>query len=189
MIKVTLDTNVIPKNEVDAKVLDELAEKYQLEYAIVTVTEREASDGYFQVSFGKVTEQVVWGESPWGSSRWSGEAKLSEAAVLHEGVLGGMRLGNSPVVDIEFILTVIGNGSFPKIGKRGSLTAGQINQLRDAMILEAHIHHRRDILVSNDLKAFIGNDGSKRTMFESTFRTRIMTYSEFLKAHGTLASS
>ncbi len=80
----------------------------------------------------------------------------------------------------EAILTVISNGSFPKPGRRGgSLSGGERRQLRDAMILEAHARESRDVLVSNDAKGFIGNDGSKRAKLEALCRTQIMTVDEF----------
>jgi hypothetical protein len=79
----------------------------------------------------------------------------------------------------EAILDVIGIRSFPKPGLRDSKTPGQKRQLRDAMILEAHAREGRDILVSDDVKGFIGKDGENRRKLEAICRTRIMTVDEF----------
>jgi hypothetical protein len=79
----------------------------------------------------------VWGEPPWGEFLWAGanEEKMS---------------------DLEAILKIISNGSFPKSGKRELLTDGQRNQLRDAIIFEAHVREKREIFVTTDRKAFLG---------------------------------
>lgn len=45
------------------------------------------------------------------------------------------------------------------------------------MILCAHVRDRRDILVSNDARAFI--KAGRRESIEATFATRIMTVREF----------
>jgi hypothetical protein len=48
------------------------------------------------------------------------------------------------------------------------------------MILEAHFREKRDILVSNDVKAFGRVGDAKRRMLEARFQSKIMTLKEFL---------
>jgi hypothetical protein len=55
------------------------------------------------------------------------------------------------------------------------------------MILEAHTRDGRDVLVSNDRRAFIGKDGANRRQLEALCRTRIMTVDEFRGAVASLA--
>jgi hypothetical protein len=101
---------------------------------------------------------------------------VREMAVLGEWRLGEAVLGgdeSQPM--LEIILRVIGGGSFPP--QRENLTRGERRQLRDAMILEAHYRDRRDVLVTEDAKAFI-NDG-RREALETLCRTRIMRVDEF----------
>ena len=47
------------------------------------------------------------------------------------------------------------------------------------MILEAHSREGRDILVSNDVKAFGREGDHRRKSLEALCRTRIMTVDEF----------
>ena len=47
------------------------------------------------------------------------------------------------------------------------------------MILAAHVRDGRDILVSDDRRAFVGRDGENRRRLESELATRIMTVDEF----------
>lgn len=150
MKRVTLDTNLLPAEE-----LLEAARGRGFQFARVTVTDREVERTQFQVhlvGLGTVAETAVWGESRWGEAVWA-----SEDSALEE------------------ILQIISNGGFPR--SRDSLSAGQRRQLRDAMILEAHVREGRDIFVSNDCRAFIR--GSRREQLEARFKTKIMVRVEF----------
>lgn len=55
------------------------------------------------------------------------------------------------------------------------------------MILEAHARDGRDVLVTDDLKGFIGPEGEKRQRLERLCSTRIMTVDEFCAEIGNLA--
>ena len=78
---------------------------------------------------------------------------------------------------LERALALLSNRSFPPPGRRDQLTGGQRRQLRDAMILCAHLRSNREILVSNDRRAFI--DHGYREAIESEFGTSVMTVEEF----------
>jgi predicted nucleic acid-binding protein len=52
-------------------------------------------------------------------------------------------------------------------------------QLRDAMILEAHVRNGRDVFITDDKKAFINN--GRRDALRSFLKTRILTKEEFLQ--------
>lgn len=184
MLKVTIDTNVYPTTAEARQELAALAQRHDLDIVIVSVSKREMKDSDIQVEFEEISEACVWGESPRGEARWgadrTGGKTISEAVVLGETPLGSGRLGTAPDVDLNEVLDVISNGSFPPSGKRKELSAGQRRQLRDAMILEAHIFHRRDVFVSNDAKAYIGKaDGKRREHFERKYGVKIMTRPEF----------
>lgn len=129
-----------------------------------------------------VAESGVYDESPYDSGAVYGESPpaVYETAVLGEWQLGMAVLGSDELLTrYESILRVIGNGSFPPPGKRENLSDGEKHQQRDAMILEAHTRDGRDVLVSDDEKAFIGKDGTKRPKLEALCATRIMTVGEF----------
>jgi hypothetical protein len=155
------------------------------ELACVTVSERERGAG-LDVKLGAVPETMVWGESRWGEATWGGP--ISELFVLDESLLdGGAVLAAEGHVDVlESALTIISNGSFPARGERDSLSEGQRRQLRDAMIFEAHVRHRRHALVTDDARGFI-KDG-RRPKLERLGQTRIVTFAEFEEASiaGTL---
>ena len=125
--------------------------------AFVTVTYREVENTDFYVDlkkFGKVSEIAVWDESKWDEARWANE--ISSNMLSH-------------------ILSIISNGSFPKT--RSQLTDGQLHQLRDAMILEAHANAQREVFVTGDIKAYIKN--SRRENLQDLLNTRIVSSSEF----------
>jgi len=172
LLLVTLDTNQIDEVSV-ADIRAVIDVPYQL--AVVSVTKREG--GTFVVALLDSLEQFpetgVWGESCWDEAVWGGS--VAETLVLGESplpaVLGGAH------VDLEDLLRVISNGSFPPLGKRDVLTGGQRNQLRDAMILQAHSRDRRHVLISNDDKAFRKN--GRRERLEALCQTRIMNRAEF----------
>jgi hypothetical protein len=75
------------------------------------------------------------------------------------------------------ILAIISDGSYPPSGKRDNLTRGQHHQLRDAMILEAHVREGRDIFVTTDTTGFIKH--GRREKLEALCSTQIMTVEEF----------
>ncbi len=151
---VTLDTNILPAEDIIA-----LCGKLGWAVAIVTVTERESEGCDFQPSlelFEKAVEDGIWDESKWDHSLWGSRETESE---------------------FNKVLAIISNGSFPR--DRHTLSSGQRRQLRDAMIFHAHARDHRDILVTNDTRAFVGGGRSER--LECEFRTRIMTRDEFLQ--------
>ena len=156
----TLDTNIHSIDDLIAAVSSE-----GFEFAVASVTDRETG---FSVklaapsSISRIPETSVWGESRWGDGVWGGP---NDASCL------------------ERTLVIIGNGSFPPRGRRDNLTHGQRNQLRDAMILCAHVRAQRQIFVSNDERAFIR--GNRRNQLQQAFSTRIMTRSEFLSEFST----
>jgi hypothetical protein len=154
MRTITLDTNVADRLEVI-----EAAQRHGLEIAVVSVTDREMrQSAYCSGVDVRVIESIVFGESEFGQMVLGFEG---ESALLEQG------------------LQIIGNGSFPKPGSRDHLTAGQRRQLRDTMILVTHGRARRDILVSNDTRAFLRH--GRREALESLVGTRIMTSAEFLQ--------
>ena len=151
---VTFDTNVFPAGERHAR-----AVRLGIDVVTVTVARREAEGSSFEDeirTLSTVLETGVLGESRWGECVW-----------------GSRSDGNL----LERLLDLLSNHSFPAPGHREHLSSGQRRQLRDAMILCAHLHKKRDILVSNDKRAFI-NDG-RREAIENEFDTRIMTVEEF----------
>ena len=78
---------------------------------------------------------------------------------------------------IERIVDTIGNGSFPRAGQRKNLTDPQRDQLRDAIVLEAHHREGRDVLITLDVKGFILH--GRRESLERLCGTRIATVDEF----------
>ena len=153
MKTVTIDTNVLPASDLIA-----LAKVQGYEVAVVSVTGREVGHGDARLQapqLGQVFETGICGESEWGTSIF----------------------GNAD--SLEGILQIISNGSFPKSGQRGQLSDGQQRQLRDAMILEAHVRNGRDVFVTDDKKAFTNN--GRRDALRSFLKTRILTKEEFLQ--------
>lgn len=158
MPKITLDTNILPADD-----LRSALEPRGFNFAVVSVTERELGGSDLRVELQHlraVEEPFVWGEGVWGKGLWGGKDDANR---------------------FERLLQVIGNYSFPPPGKREDLSAGQRRQLRDAMILTAHIRDGRDVFVTNDARAFI-NDG-RRQKLVAEFGVRIMTRAEFVAAH------
>lgn len=160
MRKVTLDSSVLPAN-----VIREAVPADSFEFATVSVTGRESRGSSFVAelcALPEVQESAVWDESEWGRAVWGG---TEDSQCL------------------EKALNIISNGAFPKPGQRDNLSDGQRHQLRDAMILCAHVRDRRDIFVTNDTKAFV-KDG-RRQALEAALNTRIMTVQEFVTAFGS----
>lgn len=181
MITVTFDTNILICHENNIDELFSYLSACNVDISWTSVSVREVKKGTtvakFIESTASVPESAIWGETPWGTGRYGGPTK--EVLVLGEGELGKARLGGENADNVlEFILKVTTNGSFPKKGKRGSLTKSQRNQLRDALVLEAHHHAERNVFVTND-KAFFGKDDKIRGRLESTLKTKILSLAEF----------
>jgi len=177
MLKITLDTNQI--GDMKLTQIQNTIKDLSIEISTTSVTDREIRGSGIKPLGSSILETGVWDESDWGKAVWGGN--VSERFVLGESELDNAKLGSTKQNMLEVILQIIGDGSFPKIGSRGHLSKGQRNQLRDAMILEAHVSEKRDILVSDDKKAYIGKDGSKRRKLEKKFGTKILTSEEFIK--------
>lgn len=178
VLRVTVDTNILSR---DMQRLAGAAEGLEVQVAPTTVTLRERGASA-PPDEGVVRETLVWNESQWGASVWGPSAPVMETLVLGESRLGMAALGSDEAqTRFEAILAVISDGSFPKRGDRETLTTGARRQLRDAMILEAHTRDRRDVLVSEDRKAFIGRDGAKRQKLEALCQTKIRTVDEFCR--------
>jgi hypothetical protein len=149
----TFDTNVFPADDLVA-----CAERVGIAVAVITVSRREVEGSTLEeevAALQSVIETGVFGESRFGQALYASKADDC----------------------LERALEILSNRGFPKRGKRDALTAGQLRQLRDAMILCAHVRDKRDILVSNDNRAFI--DHGRREAIEATFATRVMNVEEF----------
>lgn len=152
MIRITLDTNVLPANRIS-----EAAEKLNCEFAVITVTNRELEGTDIDTPSTTIMETAVWDESRWGLAVWGGN--------------------NDPLHEI---LQVISNSSFPR--HRENLTSGQRRQLRDAMIFSAHVREKCDIFITSDEKAFIkgGRRESLESKYATRIMTpdQFITYCE-----------
>jgi hypothetical protein len=185
VLRVTVDTNILSQ---DMQRLCEAVEGLDVEIAQTTVTLREG--GVTPPDETAVQETMVWNESLWGESVWGASSRVYETVTLGESRLGMAVLGGDESPGrFAAILWIIGSGSFPKRGERDDLTDTQRRQLRDAMILEAHARDGRDVLVSEDRKAFIGKDGKKRAALEALCGTKIRTVGEFCREVETLAGA
>lgn len=150
----TLDTNVFP-----AEALVTRASQVGIAAAVITVSRREVEGSTLEEEVSaleSIAEAGVFGESQFGEAVWGSE---SDAQCF------------------ERALELLSNGAFPRRGNRDTLTDGQQRQLRDAMILCAHLRSGRDVLVSNDRRAFV--DNGRREAIAATFGTRVMTVAEF----------
>lgn len=157
----TLDTGVV-----DHAALRDAIAQADAHAAVVTVTDRELGSSSFEVNIrdlDQIEESPVWGEGTWGSGTWGGGPDVSFIGA------DGDTVTSNPMEDL---LRVITSGSFPPPGHRDRLSEGQRHQLRDAMILTAHLQHARDVFVTSDLKAYIKND--RREVLTQRFRCQIM---------------
>jgi hypothetical protein len=154
MKTVTLDTNVADDAE-----LCRLARATGYDTATCTVTDRE-----FQgTSFASLADE-----------------SFAESFVLDESGLDHSQLQDAGTAAVlERILQIISSGSFPLEGERDDLSPQRLHQLRDAMILAAHIREGRDILVSNDQRAFVSH--GRREALRDEFGVCILTSDEFSK--------
>jgi hypothetical protein len=154
-LQVTLDTNVLDNAKVDR--IKQAAHNQPVEFANVTVSDREVEGTSIKSLSQPIIETGVWGESRWGQAVWGGETESDL---------------------FETLISIVSNRSFPRIGNRDNLTKGQRRQIRDVMILVAHTREGRDILVTDEKKAFRG-DGSLKDKLEALCSTRIMNTEEF----------
>ncbi len=155
-MKITLDTNILPADDLIASV-----PSGQFEFSIVSVTDREMVGSATQVNISNIPETMVWDESRFDEAVWGD----SESASC-----------------LEFCLKIISGGSFPPLGKRDKLTRGARRQFRDAIIFCSHVREHRAIFVTNDISGFI--KGGRRIQLEKAFHTLIMTRDEFLIQFG-----
>lgn len=155
-ITVTLDTNVLGPAVLHK--IEKAVDGLPIELGHVTVTAREQEDAYKAPPGQRILETAVWDESRWDEAVWGG---ASDETLF------------------EKMLAVVSNGSFPRAGNREHLNHGQRNQLRDVMILAAHVRSGRAIFVTNEKRAFIGKDGSLRLKLEALCATKIMNVEEF----------
>jgi hypothetical protein len=164
VLKITLDTNTIRPERVSASICKI---RDGVDVATTTTVAREIGSVYdpWLHQLQVVPEFWVMGESPMGVAVLAREAERDL---------------------FEAVLDAITNDSFPGRGNRTTLTHGQRNQLRDAVIFCTHVRERRDIFVTNDKKAF-GTEGSeqRQRMIALAPQTKIMTLDEFEHFCGT----
>jgi hypothetical protein len=176
---ITLDTNQLR----NAEWLEEFRSSITVahELAVVSVTARERGNDALVQLVQSVPETAVWGESNWDQAVWAGDrGPILESFVVGESLVGEAMIGGgASEPSLEELLDIIADGGFPAIGKRDQLTKGHRNQLRDAMILQAHSRAARNVLVSDDTQAYV-SDG-RRERLESLCQTRILTRTEFLE--------
>src|SRR5262245_33886112 len=127
MKTVTLDTNLIDHEKV---IEAAYSAGYSIAHTSVTDRELEGTDFVPMTSTpAPIVEPFVFGESCLGSGALAPD--VAEA------------IG-------EKLLKIISHGSFPAIGLRENLTKPERRQLRDAMMLSAHIQAGRKIFVTDD---------------------------------------
>ena len=149
---VTLDTSAVEPHVFDH------AAFLGYEVQVVTVTAREVEGTSFEVRLEctrHVPELAHWGEFKWGNAVWAGPNTIEV---------------------IDTALEIIANGSFPT--NRAALTAGQKRQLRDAMILEAHVRSESDLFVTGDEKAYTKH--GRMEALQERLGVRILLVPEFL---------
>jgi len=161
--RVTLDTSAVgPPGR--ARV-EAACRGRNVELVNTTVTDRELEGTNIPpMSGAPLIEIGIWGESRCGEFVWDPEPRsVPETLVIGESRLGQAALGSdeSPLL-FEIILRVISNGSFPPPGERDNLSRGHRKQLRDAMGLEAHTREGRDVMVTNDKRAFTSGTDAER---------------------------
>lgn len=163
MLRVTLDTSAVGPPE-RARV-EAACRGRNVELVNTTVTDRELEGTNIPpMSGAPLIEIGIWGESRCGEFVWDPEPRsVPKTLVIGESRLGQAALGSdeSPLL-FEIILRVISNGSFPPPGERDNLSRGHRKQLRDAMGLEAHTREGRDVMVTNDKRAFTSGTDAER---------------------------
>ena len=156
MTKVTVDTNIIPADDII-----EICKKKGYECACISVSNREIEGTSFEKDMKVIPaihEYALLDEARFGQSRFHGK----ESSMV-----------------LQDILYIISNGSFPE--DRRNLSDGHRRMLRDAIILQTHITDRRDIFITDDKRGFI--KGGLRQRLENKFNTRILTREEFIKGN------
>lgn len=185
MLRVTVDTNVLDRK---LERIRQAVDGLKVEILPTTVTLRERR---LETRPGDpvVHETGVWGESRWGDFVWGASTPVAKSFIWDESSFDDAVLmtDDGPAL-FDAILAIVGSGSFPPPGQRENLTVGQRRQLRDAMILEAHAREGRDVLVTDDVRGFVGKDGEKRRKLEALCQTRIMTVYEFCAEAPSLGS-
>ncbi|CAI8936373.1 hypothetical protein [Pseudomonas chlororaphis] len=154
MDAVTVDTNIFPIADIKDLVT---RAGYSLE--VISVTNRELEGTDLSEAAGELTETLEtfhFGEGSWGRMVWG---SVTDAE------------------DFEKILQVISSGGYPK--DRENVTQKQINQRRDALILQAHIRSSKKIFVSNDERGFVKH--GRRETLEAMFGVTIFTRLEFIE--------
>jgi hypothetical protein len=171
ILLLTVDTNQLDVSRIERL---QAAISVPHELVCVTVSVRERGEPA-QVVLDAIPETMVWDESSWGEGVWGGP--IPELAIADESLADEAVSGPEGHIDVfEKALGIISNGSFPPPRGREHLSDGQRRQLRDAMIYEAHVRHRRHVLVTEDVAGFI-RDG-RRQKLESLGQTRILTPDE-----------
>lgn len=158
MLKITLDTNSVRVEQVSAAIRKI---RGGVDIATTTTVAREIGSMYDPELHQLQVTPELW--------------------VMGESVMGMATLASEGERDLfEATLVAITNGSFPSRENRSTLTQGQRNQLRDAMIFCKHVREGHGIFVSDDVKAF-GREGSPQRQRMSALapRTKIMTLAEF----------
>jgi hypothetical protein len=159
-LTITLDTNTLP-----------------LEQAMRAIGSRP-----FDVQITSITAREIGSKREPELSLLAGitEPEIAETAVMDESQWDVAVFGSDADADLfEKTLVAITNGSFHKRGARGHLTAPQRRQMRDAMIFCAHVREKRDIFVTNDVRAFGAENTAQRQRVETLApATRIMTLAE-----------
>ncbi|MFN6119860.1 MAG: hypothetical protein ACK5CE_09560 [Actinomycetes bacterium] len=180
ILLITLDTNEVDPGTVAS--LRRAIGDFPHQISVVTVTQRERGHGAVMEALAEITpvrETAVWGESRWDEAVWGfGDGgSVPEGFVVGESRVGDAQLVGAGVPDLESILRIITNGSFPKVGSRETLTDTQRRQLRDAMILQAHSREKRHVLISED-KAF---GPTTRDRLEALCSTKLRNRAEFIE--------
>ena len=154
MKKITIDTNIIPADDII-----NICKNRGYEYACISVTNREIEGSSLEKDMKvipSVPEYALFGEARFGRARFHGK---ESSKILQD------------------ILSIISNGSFPQ--DRRNLSQGQRRMLRDAIILQTHVTDKRDIFITNDKRAFIKN--GLRQKLENNFNIAILTREEFIR--------
>ncbi len=149
---VTLDTSAVEPHVFDH------AGFLGYEVQVVTVTAREVEGTSFEVPLEhtrRVLELGHFGESRFGQAVFAGPSTKET---------------------VEAALDIISGGSFP--ANRAVLTVGQKHQLRDAMILEAHVRSGADLFVTDDARAYVKH--GRREALKERLGVRILLVAAFL---------
>lgn len=171
-LTVTLDTNLaIPPGQTKHAALHSILRDVNADVVVVSVTERENKGR--PTGFRSIFENMVWGESSWGDIPWGGKI-IRESSLFSENDLHRVSL-------FEELLGILSNRSFPRSGEREHLTKAQVRQMRDALILEAHIAAKRDVFITDD-NDFIGENDRVRQLISEKYHCTILKPDEAIQA-------